>query len=52
MRKALSAVTVFCLLGACVSCSNSAERDTSRKAVLDYSKNTYTFHWTSTPWMN
>ena len=39
MRKALSAVTVFCLLGACVSCSNSAERDTSRKAVLDYSKN-------------
>ena len=50
MRKALSAVTVFCLLGACVSCSNSAERDTSRKAVLDYS--TYTFHWTSTPLMN
>ena len=39
MRKALSAVAVFCLLGACVSCSNSAERDTSRKAVLDYSKN-------------
>ena len=39
MRKALSAVTVFCLLGACVSCSSSAERDTSRKAVLDYSKN-------------
>ena len=39
MRKALSAVAVFCLLGACVSCSSSAERDTSRKAVLDYSKN-------------
>ena len=38
MRKALSAVAVFCLL-ACVSCSSSAERDTSRKAVLDYSKN-------------
>ena len=47
MRKALSAVTVFCLLGACVSCPNSAERLFS---IIQ--RTTYTFHWTSMPSMN